>query len=83
MLTEVTHRYVEVDGTKVFVREAGDRSAPAIVLLHGYPSSSHMFRGLIPLLADRFRVIAPDMIGYGHPQVARAPRGRELRPLPS
>jgi pimeloyl-ACP methyl ester carboxylesterase/ketosteroid isomerase-like protein len=62
----ITHRTVEVDGLKVFVREAGDKSAPAIVLLHGYPSSSHMFRDLVPLLADRFRVIAPDMIGYGH-----------------
>jgi pimeloyl-ACP methyl ester carboxylesterase/ketosteroid isomerase-like protein len=62
----ITHRTVDVDGLKVFVREAGDKNAPAIVLLHGYPSSSHMFRDLIPLLADRFRVIAPDMIGYGY-----------------
>ncbi len=61
-----TYRRIDVDGVKVFVREAGDRSAPAIVLLHGYPSSSHMFRDLIPLLADRFRVIAPDMVGFGH-----------------
>jgi pimeloyl-ACP methyl ester carboxylesterase len=61
-----TYRTVDVDGLKVFVREAGDKTAPAIVLLHGYPSSSHMFRDLIPLLAERFRVIAPDMIGYGH-----------------
>lgn len=62
----ITHRTVTVDGLDVFVREAGNEDAPAIVLLHGYPSSSHMFRDLIPLLADRFRVIAPDMIGYGH-----------------
>lgn len=62
----ITHRTVEVSGLKVFVREAGDRNAPAIVLLHGFPSSSHMFRDLMPLLADRFRVIAPDMIGFGH-----------------
>jgi pimeloyl-ACP methyl ester carboxylesterase len=62
----IRHRTVQVDGLSVFVREAGDARAPAIVLLHGYPSSSHMFRELIPLLADRFRVIAPDMIGYGH-----------------
>jgi pimeloyl-ACP methyl ester carboxylesterase len=60
-----TYRFVDVDNLKVFVREAGDRNAPAIVLLHGYPSSSHMFRDLIPLLADRFRVIAPDLIGSG------------------
>ncbi|MGA7119762.1 MAG: alpha/beta fold hydrolase [Polyangiaceae bacterium] len=62
---QVTRRIVEVDGLHVFVREAGDKTAPAVVLLHGYPSSSHMFRDLIPLLADRFHVIAPDMIGYG------------------
>jgi pimeloyl-ACP methyl ester carboxylesterase len=62
----ITQRTVDVDGIKVFVREAGDRSAPAIVLLHGFPASSHMFRELIPRLADRFRVIAPDMVGYGH-----------------
>ena len=62
----ITQRTVDVDGIKVFVREAGDRSAPAIVLLHGFPASSHMFRELIARLADRFRVIAPDMVGYGH-----------------
>ena len=62
----ITHRTIDVDGLKVFVREAGSKSAPAIVLLHGFPTSSHMFRELIPLLADQFRVIAPDMIGYGH-----------------
>jgi pimeloyl-ACP methyl ester carboxylesterase/ketosteroid isomerase-like protein len=61
-----TNRIVNVDGHNIFVREAGDRSMPAIVLLHGFPSSSHMFRGLIPLLAKHFRVIAPDMIGFGH-----------------
>jgi pimeloyl-ACP methyl ester carboxylesterase len=61
----VTHRTVDVDGLEIFVREAGDRSAPAIVLLHGFPASSHMFRELIPRLADRFRVIAPDLVGYG------------------
>ncbi|WP_394829059.1 alpha/beta fold hydrolase [Pendulispora albinea] len=65
MTTQITRHSIEAFGSKVFVREAGDRTAPAIVLLHGYPSSSHMFRELIPLLAGRFRVIAPDMIGYG------------------
>ena len=60
------HRTVDIDGLKVFVREAGDKNAPTIVLLHGFPSSSHMFRDLIPLLAERFRVVAPDMIGFGH-----------------
>lgn len=61
-----SYRFVDVDGVKVFVREAGAKVAPAIVLLHGYPASSHMFRDLIPLLADKFRVIAPDMVGFGH-----------------
>lgn len=60
------HHTVEIDGLSVFVREAGNVNAPAIVLLHGFPTSSHMFRELIPMLADKFRVIAPDLIGYGH-----------------
>jgi pimeloyl-ACP methyl ester carboxylesterase len=60
------HRTIEIDGLRVFVREAGDPNAPALVLLHGFPASSHMFRELLPLLASRFHVIAPDMIGYGH-----------------
>ena len=55
-----------VDGLKVFYREAGNRKAPVIVLLHGFPSSSHMYRDLIPLLADRYHVIAPDYIGFGY-----------------
>jgi pimeloyl-ACP methyl ester carboxylesterase len=57
---------VRIDGLDVFYREAGDPEAPTIVLLHGAPSSSFMFRNLIPLLADRYHVIAPDMIGFGH-----------------
>lgn len=62
----IRYRNVQVDELNVFLREAGDARAPAIVLLHGFPSSSHMFRELIPLLATRFHVIAPDMIGYGY-----------------
>ena len=62
----VRHRRASVHGLQVFYREAGDRSAPAIVLLHGFPSSSHMFRDLIPKLATKFHVIAPDYIGFGH-----------------
>ncbi|MFJ3671047.1 alpha/beta fold hydrolase [Streptomyces sp. NPDC090106] len=61
----VHHRTAMVDGRKVFYREAGDPTAPAVVLLHGFPSSSHMFRNLIPELADRYHVVAPDHIGYG------------------
>jgi pimeloyl-ACP methyl ester carboxylesterase len=55
-----------VDGLKTFYREAGSESSPTIVLLHGFPSSSHMFRDLIPKLADKFHVIAPDYIGFGY-----------------
>jgi pimeloyl-ACP methyl ester carboxylesterase len=55
-----------VHGRTVFYREAGDPALPAIILLHGFPSSSHMFRDLIPALADRFHVIAPDYIGFGY-----------------
>jgi pimeloyl-ACP methyl ester carboxylesterase len=62
----VEHLGVEVNGLRTFYRAAGDPAHPVIVLLHGFPSSSHMFRDLIPLLADRFRVIAPDYIGFGH-----------------
>ena len=62
----VTYATATVDGRTVFYREAGRRGAPAIVLLHGFPSSSHMYRGLIPLLADRFHVIAPDYVGFGY-----------------
>jgi pimeloyl-ACP methyl ester carboxylesterase len=62
----VRHLTVSIDGLNVFYREAGPREAPAIVLLHGFPSSSHMFRNLIPALADRYHVIAPDHIGFGY-----------------
>src|SRR5271157_5738394 len=62
----VTHyRAKEIDGVKIFYREAGPEAAPVVVLLHGFPTSSHMFRNLIPALADRYRVIAPDYPGYG------------------
>lgn len=60
-----TYRDVTIDGVKIFYREAGPRDAPALLLLHGFPSSSHMFRELIPRLADRYRVIAPDLPGFG------------------
>ena len=59
------YRYADVDGQKIFYREAGRATAPAVLLLHGFPSSSHTFRNLIPLLADRYRVVAPDLPGFG------------------
>lgn len=59
------YKFATVHGREIFYREAGDPSRPTIILLHGFPSSSFMFRGLIPLLADRFHVIAPDYIGFG------------------
>ncbi|MEQ8145277.1 alpha/beta hydrolase [Streptomyces sp. OP7] len=65
-MTEVRHQYATVSGHRVHYREAGPREAPVLVLLHGFPSSSRMFRNLVPALADRFRVIAPDHIGFGH-----------------
>jgi pimeloyl-ACP methyl ester carboxylesterase len=61
----VRYRTVNSSGMKVFYREAGESTAPALLLLHGFPTSSHMFRGLIPLLADRYHVIAPDLPGFG------------------
>ena len=61
----VNFRKVGVDGIKVFYREAGPKDAPTILLLHGFPTASHMFRDLIPQLADRFRLIAPDLPGFG------------------
>lgn len=64
-MVQVHHRTVSVDGLDVFYREAGPSDAPVLLLLHGYPTSSHMFRHLIPALADRYRVIAPDHIGFG------------------
>jgi len=59
------HKFATINDRKVFYREAGDPSLPTIILLHGFPSSSFMFRDLIPHLADRFHVIAPDYIGFG------------------
>jgi len=64
-MVTVHHRTVSVGGLDVFWREAGPVDAPVLLLLHGYPSSSHMFRHLIPALAGRYRVIAPDLIGFG------------------
>jgi pimeloyl-ACP methyl ester carboxylesterase len=61
----VRHKRAAVDGIEIFYREAGRSTAPAVLLLHGFPTSSHMFRHLIPALADRYRVVAPDYPGFG------------------
>ncbi len=60
-----TYRHTDVDGLKVFYREAGSNDSPTVLLLHGFPTSSHMFRNLIPLLAEQFHVVAPDLPGFG------------------
>jgi pimeloyl-ACP methyl ester carboxylesterase len=61
----IKYQHATVDGHKIFYREAGSKTAPAILLLHGFPTSSHMFRNLIPALADRYHVVAPDLPGFG------------------
>src|SRR3989442_63438 len=61
----VFYRTLCVDGLKMFYREAGPQDAATVLLLHGFPSSSHMFRNLIPMLADEYHVVAPDFPGYG------------------
>ena len=64
-MRKVHFQKVDVDGFKIFYREAGPKDAPVLLLLHGFPTSSHMFRDLIPLLADKYRLIAPDLPGFG------------------
>ena len=64
-MTEISYRTVNVDGLKIFYREGGLADASTLLLLHGFPTSSHMFRNLIPLLADRFHIVAPDLPGFG------------------
>src|SRR5207248_1745110 len=61
----ITYRTAEVDGLEIFYREAGRADAPTLLLLHGFPSAGHMFRDLIPLLAERLHLVAPDLPGFG------------------
>ena len=63
--TQLRYRSADVGAVRMFYREAGDRQNPTLLLLHGFPTSSHMFRNLIPLLADRFHIVAPDLPGFG------------------
>ncbi len=66
---DIHYQFIEADGVRVFYREAGLSTAPVILLLHGFPSSSHQYRELMPLLASKFRVIAPDLPGFGFTEV--------------
>ncbi|HTC27216.1 alpha/beta hydrolase [Dyella sp.] len=69
-MSAIQYRRANVDGLNVFYREAGSADKPKLLLLHGYPSSGHMFRDLIPLLSDRFHIIAPDLPGFGQTDMA-------------
>jgi pimeloyl-ACP methyl ester carboxylesterase len=71
-MVDIHYRTAQVDGHEIFYREAGPADAPVVVLLHGFPASSHMFRGLIPELADRYHVIAPDHLGFGQSAMPQA-----------
>ena len=64
-MSAISYRFADVNNVKVFYREAGRPTAPKLLLLHGFPSSSHMFRDLIPLLAEHFHIVAPDLPGFG------------------
>ena len=68
-MASIRFKIADVDGARIFYREAGKVGAPALLLLHGFPTSSHMFRDLIPLLADGFHIVAPDLPGFGRSDI--------------
>src|ERR1041384_5973496 len=76
MMQTIRYRRAELGGSRIFYREAGPKDAPAILLLHGFPTSSHMFRNLIPALAESYRVIAPDLPGFGFSDAPERRQGR-------
>lgn len=69
VMTGIHYRKADIDGLKVFYREAGRVGAPTLLLLHGFPTAGHMFRELIPALSDRFRIVAPDLPGFGQSEM--------------
>ena len=73
-MARITFNSVDIDGLNVFYREAGSRARPAVLLLHGFPTASHMFRDLIPVLADSYHLVAPDLPGFG--MTEQPPRDR-------
>src|SRR4051794_40119315 len=68
-MAHTTTNNIFADGLNIFYREAGNKDAPVILLLHGFPSSSHQYRNLIPLLSQKYRVLAPDLPGFGFTEV--------------
>ena len=79
---EVMHRFVEIDGTRIFYRDTGPVDGPTILLLHGFPTASHQFRRLIDTIGHRCRMVAPDYPGFGYsdPFVSRVPATRSVPP---
>ena len=81
-IARVSFHTIEADGVRVFYRQAGSADAPVLLLLHGYPASSHMFRELIPRMTTNYRVIAPDLPGFGFTTVIasrHAAKGNRVR----
>src|SRR5580700_8851300 len=74
--SSISYKTAQVAGLKLFYREAGDPNAPAVLLLHGFPTSSHMFRNLIPALAGEYHVVAPDLPGFGFTETPAGKQGR-------
>ena len=74
-----SYEHAIVDGSKIFTAKPTPKTAPTILLLHGFPTSSHMFRNLIPALADRYHVVAPDLPGFGFSRDARPQAGSDIR----